>query len=183
MFCEHLANRAEFDRTRNVMHVKTVSFLRTILNAHEQPPDSKTVCHSDITEGQNSHCQSLKDTTANSQDHQCQRQNISQSASWGKHLFHATSSPIFPYTGQLHFLSRLGSASSGMNKVEVVQDALCRWVMVCPALHGSPCPPMMEEFEFGDIQESASMMPLWGSSMSSATDQSWCGVASGCITE
>ena len=43
MFCNSLADRAEFDRTKNVMHVPTVSILSTTLNAHGQPLDSKTI--------------------------------------------------------------------------------------------------------------------------------------------
>ena len=36
MYCEHLADRAEFDKERNVMQVQAVLILCTILNAHEE---------------------------------------------------------------------------------------------------------------------------------------------------
>ena len=62
------------------------------------------------------------------------------------------------------------------------QRSRYRWVTVHTVLHGSPCPSMMEEFLFGDVQESASMMPLW-SMMAMAMDQSWCKVAFGCTTK
>ena len=57
-----------------------------------------------------------------------------------------------------------GRSSSG-------PGCLHRWVTVHPVLHASLCPAMVEECDFGDVQESASMMPLWESTMTVTTDQ------------